>query len=67
MLRRSFTGLRPAMSSPSMVMVPAEASTMRFTIRRIVVLPLPEEPRRTVVLWGGNWALKSSTATVPSG
>ena len=55
------------MSSPSMVMVPEVGSTMRFTMRRMVVLPLPELPSRTVVRWGGNCAEKSSTATVPSG
>lgn len=55
------------MSTPSMVMRPEVSSTIRLTMRRIVVLPHPEDPSNTVVRRGGNWALKSDTATVPSG
>ncbi len=40
---------------------------MRLIIRSSVVLPQPDEPTSTVVLWDGRTKLKSSTATVPSG
>src|SRR5688500_7669551 len=67
MLRRSSTGLRSRMLSPSISISPALGSTIRLIMRRSVVLPLPDEPTRTVVLRDGIVRVKSLTATVPSG
>jgi hypothetical protein len=67
MLRRSSTGFSLITSSPSISIVPLVGSTIRLIIRRIVVLPLPEEPTRTVIVRDGITKEKSSTATVPSG
>ena len=44
----------------------AVGSTIRLIMRSSVVLPQPDEPTKTVVLWAGSTRLKSSTATVPS-
>src|SRR5215217_3971113 len=67
MRRRSSGGSTPATSRPSTVMVPLVASIMRLTIRRVVVLPQPDGPTRTVRSPSGTSKETLSTAVVPSG
>lgn len=67
MLRRNWTGFSRSTPSPSISTVPLVGSTIRLIMRRIVVLPLPEDPTSTVICRDGTTSEKSSTATVPSG
>src|SRR5215213_9363851 len=67
MRRRSSGGSTPATSRPSTVMVPLVASIMRLIIRRVVVLPQPDGPTRTVRSPSGTSKETLSTAVVPSG
>ena len=53
-------------SAPSTVMVPEVGSIIRLIIRSAVVLPLPDEPTKTVNLPSGTSRLSWSTAVVPS-
>ncbi len=55
------------MSWPSRRMLPSLGSTIRLIIRRVVVLPQPEGPTRTVIARSGMSNDSRSTATVPSG
>jgi hypothetical protein len=48
-------------------MVPCVGSIIRLTMRRLVVLPQPEGPTRTVIRPVGAVRVRSSTAVVPSG
>ncbi|GGW64441.1 hypothetical protein GCM10010503_47040 [Streptomyces lucensis JCM 4490] len=48
-------------------MLPSLGSTIRLIIRRVVVLPQPEGPTRTVIARSGMSSDNRSTATVPSG
>ena len=64
--RRSLTGLTVATSVSSMSIRPSDGSTIRLTIRSRVVLPHPEDPRRTTRWCDSTVSSKLSTATVPS-
>src|SRR5215212_11356113 len=66
MPRRSSWAGSEVTSRSSMVMVPAVGSTMRFTIRKLVVLPQPDEPTSTVISPVGMSIDSPSTALVPS-
>src|SRR5690606_1146255 len=65
--RRSAVTGRRWMSWPSRRMVPSVGSTIRLIMRRVVVLPQPEGPTRTVIERSGISSDSRSTATVPSG
>src|SRR5512132_3707110 len=67
MRRRSWGGSTLAMSWPSTTMRPLEASIIRLIMRRVVVLPQPDGPTRTVRSPSGTSRARSSTAVVPSG
>ena len=45
---------------------PLVGSSIRLTIRSVVVLPQPDGPTITVILPDGTVRLRSSTAVVPS-
>ena len=47
--------------------MPSVGSTIRLIMRRVVVLPQPEGPTRTVIERSGISSESRSTATVPSG
>jgi hypothetical protein len=49
-------GVRSRIGSPSIVISPLVGSMSRLIIRSSVVLPQPEEPTNTVVLWGQHEA-----------
>ena len=66
MPRRSCTGFRCWIGSPSIVISPLVGSIRRLIMRSSVVLPHPDDPTKTVVLCAGSTRLKSSTAVVPS-
>ena len=51
---------------PSQVIRPVVGSSIRLTMRSVVVLPQPEGPTITVILSEGTVRLRSTTATVPS-
>src|SRR4029453_4536986 len=51
----------------STVIVPLEASIIRLIMRRVVVLPQPDGPTRTVRSPSGTSRSMLSTAVVPSG
>ena len=51
---------------PSQVIRPVVGSSIRLTMRSVVVLPHPEGPTITVKLWEGTVRLRSTTAAVPS-
>ena len=55
------------MSLPSRRIVPSLGSTIRLIMRRVVVLPQPDGPTRTVIERSGISRESRSTATVPSG
>src|SRR4051812_41787880 len=55
------------MSAPSREIVPSVGSIIRLIMRRVVVLPQPEGPTRTVIERSGMSKDSWSTATVPSG
>src|SRR5664279_4021954 len=67
MLRRSSAGAAIEWSRSSIQMRPLVGSIMRLIMRRLVVLPQPEGPTKTVILPDGAVRLRSSTAIVPSG
>src|SRR4029453_12445375 len=67
MRRRSSGGLTWATSRPSTVIWPLVASIIRLIIRRVVVLPQPDGPTRTVRSPSGTSKETLSTAVVPSG
>src|SRR5699024_1829468 len=67
MPRRSRAGSIACTSSPSMVTVPEVGSIIRLIIRRVVVLPHPDGPTRTVIARSGAVRSRSSTATAPPG
>ena len=52
---------------PSSMICPAVGNSWPPIIRRVVVLPQPEGPRRTTYSPWSTWRLTSSTATVPPG
>ena len=51
---------------PSHRMRPAVGSSIRLTIRSVVVLPQPDGPTTTVILPEGTVNVRSETAVVPS-
>src|SRR4029450_8813661 len=51
---------------PSQVIRPVVGSSIRLTMRSVVVLPHPDGPTITVILPEGTMRLRSTTATVPS-
>ena len=67
MPRRSSAGGTVAVSRSSSQMRPLVGSIIRLIIRRLVVLPQPDGPTRTVIWPDGASRSRWSTATVPSG
>src|SRR5450631_4399945 len=67
MPRRSSVGEVVEWSRSSIQIRPLVGSIIRLIMRRLVVLPHPEGPTRTVILPDGAVRLRLSTATVPSG
>src|SRR5450755_1271037 len=67
MPRRSSVGEVVEWSRSSIQIRPLVGSIMRLIMRRLVVLPQPEGPTKTVILPDGAVRLRSSTAIVPSG
>src|SRR5690606_23719400 len=65
MRRRSGTGAIVATSTPSISTEPRVGSTIRLMSLSSVVLPLPDEPTRTVMRRAGMMRLKSLTASAP--
>ena len=59
-MRRDLIGL------PSQVILPLVGSSIRLTIRSVVVLPQPDGPTITVIWPDGTTRLRLSTAVVPS-
>ena len=64
--RRSVVLRRDLMALPSQVILPLLGSSIRLTIRNVVVLPHPEGPTITVIFPDGTTRLRLSTAVVPS-
>src|ERR1019366_10646664 len=67
MPRRSSVGDVLEWSRSSIQIRPLVGSIIRLIIRRLVVLPHPDGPTRTVILPDGAVKLRLSTAAVPSG
>src|SRR5664279_1414790 len=67
MPRRSSAGAALEWSLSLIQMRPLVGSIMRLIMRRLVVLPHPDGPTKTVILPDGAVRLRSSTAIVPSG
>src|SRR6266508_3837724 len=67
MRRRSCGGSTCLTSWASTTMRPLDASIMRLTMRRLVVLPQPEVPTRTVTSPSRISRSRSATAVVPFG
>jgi hypothetical protein len=67
MRRRRSGGSTVATSRPSTTIRPLVASIIRLIMRRVVVLPQPDGPTRTVRSPSGTSRSTLSTATVPLG
>lgn len=67
MERRSSAAFCSVTSLPPTLMVPEVGSTSRLIILRVVVLPQPEDPTRTVTPPSGMSRVRSCTAVVPLG
>ena len=66
MPRRSSATSIEAVSRPSTEIVPDVGVIMRLTMRKVVVLPQPEGPTRTVIWPVGASSVRLSTATEPA-